>query len=630
MCGITGAIGLDNCPIDRLLKLIEHRGPDSNGWFEEDGIFLGHTRLAIQDLSENGNQPFFSNDGRYVIIFNGEIYNHLEIRKNLENEFLFRSTCDTETLLYAYIKYGVEALNKLNGIFAFAIYDIENKEIFLARDQFGIKPFYFYQDEEKFLFSSELKSFTAFDIDKTISSRAIADYLTFLWSPGASTPFAKVKKLLPGHYFKCRLVDLSKAKPVRYYTIPFNGKYSEKTEQELIDELENMLLMAVDRQMLADVPVGFFLSGGMDSSLLVAMARKLYPHRELPCFTIDTDELAKAEGFASDLPYAKKVAGYLNVDLTVVPAGPNIIANFDAMVWHLDEPQADLAPLNIINICREARDNGILVLIGGTAGDDLFSGYRRHLALNVERHIGKFPKPLRKLLMRSFSLLPADKPLFRRIRKGMADLDQTTAYRMAGYFRWLPYDRVKKLFAKKFHAKLDSYEPLDKIISLTKDIPQEKNLLNQMLYFEMMTFLVDHNLNYTDKLSMAAPVEVRVPFLDIDLVAFSATIPPSLKMKGKETKYILRKVAERYLPRDVIYRSKTGFGTPVRKWITNDLESMIADRLSPQKLVERGIFDPEEVWQLIEENKAGKIDASYAILSLLVINSWMDQFADKK
>jgi asparagine synthase (glutamine-hydrolysing) len=630
MCGITGAIGLRNCPKDKLLKLIEHRGPDSNGWFEDDGIFLGHTRFAIQDLSENGNQPFFSHDGRYVIIFNGEIYNHLEIRKDLENEFPFKSACDTETLLYAYIKYGVEALNKLNGIFAFAIYDTKHKEIFLARDQFGVKPFYFYKDESKFLFSSELKSFTAFDIDKTISPRSIADYITFLWSPGSSTPFAKVKKLLPGHYFKCSLAELPKVKPVRYYTIPFDGKYSEKTEHELIDELERKLLTAVERQMLADVPVGFFLSGGMDSSLLVAMARKLYPHRKLPCFTIDTDELGETEGFASDLPYAKKVAEYLKVDLTVVPAGPNIIANFDAMVWHLDEPQADLAPLNIINICREARDNGILVLIGGTGGDDVFSGYRRHLALNIEKLINKFPKLFRRLLMKSFALLPADRPLFRRIRKGVADLNQATAYRIAGYFRWLPYDRVKRLFSDKIRTGIDNYEPLNHIISLEKDIPKEKNLLNQMLYFEMMSFLVDHNLNYTDKLSMAAPVEVRVPYLDIDLVAFSATIPPSLKMKGKETKYILRKVAERYLPKDVIYRSKTGFGAPVRKWITNDLQNMIADRLSPQKLIERGIFDPNEVWQLIEDNKAGKIDASYAILSLLMINSWMDQFADKR
>jgi len=630
MCGITGAIGLHDCPKERLLKLIEHRGPDSNGWFEEDGIFLGHTRLAIQDLSENGNQPFFSHDGRYVIIFNGEIYNHFEIRKDLEKMYPFKSTCDTETLLYAYIQYGPGVLNKLNGIFAFAIYDRQQKEIFLVRDQFGIKPFYYYQDGGQFLFSSELKSFTAFDIDTTISSRAIANYLTFLWSPGASTPFAKVKKLLPGHYFKCSLADLPKAQPVRYYTIPFNGKYSDKTEKDLIDELENKLIAAVDRQLLSDVPVGFFLSGGMDSSLLVAIARKLYPDRKLPCFTIDAGELGKTEGFADDLPYARKVAEYLNVDLTVVPAGPNIIANFDAMVWHLDEPQADLAPLNIINICREARDNGILVLIGGTGGDDVFSGYRRHQALNAEKYVSKLPKPVRQLLMKSLSALPAGRPAFRRIKKGVADLDKTAAYRIAGYFRWLPYDRVKRLFADKFLSKLQDYDPLDQIIALKKDIPQEKNLLNQMLYFEMMTFLVDHNLNYTDKLSMAAPVEVRVPFLDIDLVAFSATIPPSLKMKGKETKYLLRKVAERYLPNEVIYRPKTGFGAPVRKWITNDLENMIADRLSPQKLVERGIFDPDEVWQLIEDNKAGRIDASYAILSLLVIDSWMNQFADNK
>jgi asparagine synthase (glutamine-hydrolysing) len=300
------------------------------------------------------------------------------------------------------------------------------------------------------------------------------------------------------------------------------------------------------------------------------------------------------------------------------------------MVWHLDEPQADLAPLNVINICREARQKGIVVLLGGAAGDDVFSGYRRHQALALERYFDKTPLLLRRFVKKVSRTLPANKSFFRRVQKLTANLDKTVNYRMAAYFSWLPYSRVKKLFLEKYQTELDNYDPLKNLTELTKHIPLEKSLLNQMLYMELKSFLVDHNLNYTDKLSMAEGVEVRVPYLDKDLVEFSATIPPELKMKGKETKYLLKKVAERYLPNDIIYRPKTGFGAPVRKWITNDLQNMIADRLSPQKLIERGIFDPDEVRRLIEENKAGKIDASYAILSLLVINSWMDQFADNK
>jgi asparagine synthase (glutamine-hydrolysing) len=626
MCGIIGGIGYEIVPDESLLQTIVHRGPDDQGMFYDTGIFLGHTRLSIQDLSENGHQPMISDDGNFVIVFNGEIYNHWEIRKDLESEFNFHSSCDTETILYSYIKYGIKFLNKLNGIFALAIFDKNKKELLIARDPFGVKPLYVYQDDTKLLFSSEIKSFLSFDIDKTISNKALTNYLTFLWTTDGLTPFEKVIKLEGGHYIKTLIHSFQNFIKQKYYQIPFNGKYSNKNENDLINELEEKLLNAVERQLLSDVPVGFFLSGGLDSSLLVALAKKLHPNDHFECFTIDVDVDNKIDGSVNDLDYAKLVADHLKVNLNIVKANIDILKDFDKMIWHLDEPQADAAPLNVINICKEAKNKGIKVLIGGTAGDDLFSGYSRHRALNIEQYLKYVPKNLCKITKYLVNLLPTTNPLFRRIQKIARDIDQSTIDRMFGYFNWISHDLVTELFNNEIENKLNNYCPGNYFKSLLNEIPQEKNLLNQMLYWELKTFLVDHNLNYTDKLSMAVGVETRVPYLDLELVEFSTKIPPKYKLKGNETKYILKKVAERYLPKNVIYRPKTGFSAPVRKWILYELDTFIQERLNSTQLNKLGIFNTEKICQLISNNKMGKIDASYTIWAILAIESWFRQF----
>jgi asparagine synthase (glutamine-hydrolysing) len=632
MCGIIGAIGISNSFKNiSALNLISHRGPDSLGSYFQNNVFLGHTRLSIQDLSENGNQPMYSSDQRYVIIFNGEIYNHQEIRAELLEEFEFKSSGDTETVLYGYIKYGVDILEKLNGIFAFAIYDTKLKDIIIVRDQFGIKPLYYYLDNQVFLFGSEVKSFLPYKINKEVSAHSLFNYLTFLWSPGELTPFKGVKKLLPGTYVKFNISELNDIKPIQYYQLQKRPLIIEShREKEYIDKLEQYLLNAVKRQMLSDVPIGFFLSGGLDSSLLVAMARKLNPLLEIKCFTIDVDKNSgENEGFIDDLTYAKKVADYLKVDLNVVKADIDIVTMFDKMIWHLDEPQADAAPLNVLKIASLARDNNIKVLIGGAAGDDLFSGYRRHRALNFEKFFQYTPQLILKVIKYFANKLPTNVPIFRRIKKLSSNIDLSPIRRQLGYFAWLPENTVTSLFTDEWKKKVESYDPFNYFISLQKDLFNNATELDRMLYWELKTFLVDHNLNYTDKLGMAVGVEARVPYLDLDLVEFSRTIPTSLKMKGKETKYILKKVAERYLPNDVIYRPKTGFGAPVRQWITNDLKEIINERLSHEKLKKRGIFDADKVWQLISDNKNGKIDASYSIWTLLAIESWFIQFVDE-
>lgn len=626
MCGIIGYFGNNTYKFckETNLNSIKHRGPDNQGFAKANNYYLGHTRLSIQDLSNYGNQPMWSKNKSHVLIFNGEIYNHNELRKKLLSNIDFKSTGDTETLLYGLINYGEDFITKLNGIFAFSFFNKKTGDIIICRDHFGVKPLYYHLNENEVYFSSELKAICSYKNDKlSIDKNALKNYINFLWSPGEKTPFNNFKKLLPGTYLKGNINDIKNININRYYNVPFNGKYFINfSEDELVVKLENHLLQAVKKQMLSDVPIGFFLSGGLDSSILVAMARKLNPDKKINCYTVRVDS---TDGFTEDLYYAKIVAEYLKVNLTIIDAKSKILKDFDKIIHHLDEPQADPAPINVYNICKAARKDGIKVLIGGTAGDDIFSGYRRHQALKIEYFLDKIPLFLRKSIKNITKNFNGKNSFIRRLKKLFINIDNSKEKRMMGYFSWIDSSILQNLFLKPNDYNCFSY-----FEHLNKFIPNEKSDLNKMLFWEINTFLSDHNLNYTDKLSMAVGVEVRVPFLDTDLVEFSTKIPPNYKVKGNKTKYLLKKVAEKYLPKEVIHRSKSGFGAPVRKWIIKDMDYLINDYLSKESIIKRGIFNFDKVSKLIQDNKKGKIDASYPIWSLLAIESWMRQFYDIK
>ncbi|GAB3318886.1 asparagine synthase (glutamine-hydrolyzing) [Larkinella ripae] len=631
MCGIAGIVSASISSAIDSRSAIRHRGPDGDGIFNAPGIQLAHTRLAILDLSPNGSQPMQTADGRYVIVFNGEIYNHQSLRAELTDRYVFQSTSDTETLLYGFAAYGTAVFRKLNGIFACAIFDTVTRQLVLVRDQFGVKPLYYYHKNGLLLFSSELKTIARYPgIDKSIDYPALVNYLHFLYSPGTQTPFAHVSKLLPGHYMQVAVDAPGTIHLKRYYDLPFRGTYSEQSESQLLEELDERLFTAVKRQLQSDVPLAFFLSGGLDSSLIMAMAKRAYPNERLTGYTIRTAfQNGKFEGFENDLPYARRVAAHLNVDLVEVDADADIVRDFDRMIYHLDEPQADTAPFNVLNICRQARKNGHTVLLGGTAGDDVFSGYRRHQALSIEPLLNRIPPAVGRLLNRTVKLGTNGVPLLRRLQKVTAGMGQPQQERMADYFARLPIATNHRLFAGSIGQALTNYQPNHQLLMALKRIPEEKNLLNQLLFWELSYFLPDHNLNYTDKMSMAVGVEARVPFLDPDLVEFSTRLPPMLKMRGRTTKYLLRKVAERYLPSAVIDRPKTGFGTPLRDWLcSGQLNGMLQKYLSEESLRQRGIFDPAAVHQLIRDNQNGKLDATYSIWGLMAIESWFRQFVD--
>ncbi len=626
MCGILTTINHDFSLAEKALENMSHRGPDAQGIFNYKNLLLGHLRLSIQDLSVSANQPMFSGEGRYAIVFNGEIYNHWDIRKNELKEIKFKTTSDTETIIELYIKYKEKCVNYLNGIFAFVIFDKFEETLFIARDHFGVKPLYYSLTDSNFVCASELKALLPYINQRELDIESLQSYLTYMWCPGEGTPLKAISKLMPGSYLWININNLSKAHKVNYYQLKFPKKVLDtETEIYWIDQLEQKLLTAIKRQLLSDVPIGFFLSGGLDSSLIVAIARKLLPNNKLKCYTIDSGE--SQDGFSSDLFYARKVASYLEVDLEEINIGSDIISIFDEIIWHLDEPQSDPAPLNAFKIAEAARKDGIKVLIGGTAGDDIFSGYRRHQALLVDKYFDYLPMFLRKLIKNLINQIHSKKPLVRRLKKLTKSIDKTKNERLVTYFEWQEFDFIKSVFKEKHKVQLkheNSY--FKKLLGDVNDLNDE---LNKLLYLEIYTFLIDHNLNYTDKAGMANGVEIRVPYLDVELVEFSTKIPVNLKMKGKETKYILRKVAERYLPKEVIYRSKVGFGAPIEHWVRNELNNYIGPNLSKEAIEKSDIFDFEKINEVVQLNKTGKINASYNVWSFLAVESWCKQFLNR-
>jgi asparagine synthase (glutamine-hydrolysing) len=631
MCGIAGFQGrFDPAVLDEMGASIAHRGPDDDGVYYDprSGVGLAHRRLSIIDLSAGGHQPMISDNSRVAIIFNGEIYNFRELRSELqERGHRFRGGSDTEVLLALYLLDGEEKmLTRLNGIFAFALWDRDRQSLFVARDGMGVKPLYYAETSAGFLFGSEIKALLkAPEISRDIDPNAIRSYLTYLWCPAPRTPLRQVKKLEPG----CALVVKSGRieRQWRFYAISFHQSHEFRSQEEAIEHTREMVRAAVQRQMVADVPLGAFLSGGVDSSAVVAFARQSAPRTRLPCFTIALDEgEARREGMTNDLRYARSVARHLDVDLHTIQVGSEMADELPKMIYHLDEPQADPAPLNVLFISRLAREHGIKVLLSGAGGDDIFSGYRRHRALALERYWSWVPQSVRAGLSAAARRLPSRPPALRRLGKAFTYAGFNGNDRLASYFYWLDPRTVEGLLTESFSAQSVSEEPL---LSSLNEIPEDTPALNRMLHLECKHFLADHNLNYTDKMSMAVGVEVRVPLLDPDLVSLAAGLPLHFKQRGAEGKWILKKAMEGILPREVIYRPKAGFGTPLRGWLHGPLKKMVADLLSEESLRKRRWFNAQAVAYLLEADRSGRVDATYPLFAVLCLELWARIFIDR-
>jgi len=643
---------------------IAHRGPDDADTLilqqAHGRVGLAHRRLSIIDLSASAHEPMpVACDrcgvhsaldparGRWLI-YNGEIYNYRELRQELEQRgHRFFSRSDTEVLLHLYADEGIGMLPRLNGMFAFALYDgagnpnapsVLPGSILVARDGFGVKPFYYAETSRGFVFSSELKAvLLADDVSRELDPIALHEYIAYLWSPAPRTPLQQVKKLPPG--FAMIVRDGRIADRWCFYDLPYGAEPLRESEAQIAERVRETFRAAVERQLVSDVPVGAFLSGGLDSSAIVAMMRKANPDEPIPCYSIGFKGDASADpGAPSDLPYARRVAKHLGVELRVLELEANMIDQLERMIVHLDEPQGDPAPINSMLIADAARRDGVKVLMSGTGGDDIFSGYRRHAALRYEPFWSWMPRPIRgrvAAMARSVSSGSAPSGVMRnsaarRIAKMFSYAGDSADARIASYFFWNVEELRRGLYSHDLAAATAQHDTAAPLYATLGRIPNERDPLNRMLYLEAKHFLADHNLNYTDKTTMAAGVESRVPFLDPDLVALAARIPSHMKQKGRVGKAILKKAMEPFLPHDVIYRPKTGFGAPIRRWMGVELRPLVDDLLSPDALRRRGLFAPAAVERLIKLDRSGQVDGAYTIFSLLCIEMWCRAFVDDK
>jgi asparagine synthase (glutamine-hydrolysing) len=656
MCGIVGFQGSFHAQLlQRMTDAVAHRGPDGKGsvMLAVEGrapTGLGHRRLAIIDLSCAGLQPMTvvpdSGGGMHAgltLVFNGEIYNYRELRAELvASGHRFSTETDSEVLLHLYERDGLQMLDRLNGIFAFAIHDaraagrpegMQRGALFLARDQLGVKPLYYAQTEAGFLFGSEIKALICDPgLSREIDPIALHQFLAYLWTPAPRTMLAGVRKLEPGAAIIVQ--DGWVRRHWLYFTLPYDGIMDTRPAAAVAYELAERVATAVRRQLVADVPVGAFLSGGLDSSAVVAMMRREWPDRRIACFSIRFADGVDTEGNPADLPYARRVARHLDVDLEEVLVESSTIGRLEELVNLLDEPQADPAPINALLIAERARTMGIPVLLSGAGGDDIFSGYRRHWALSFERRWAWLPQGVRCGIQALAAASASGRGrgqsnvYLRRAAKMFAYAGESADRRLVSYFWWSTEQVRRALYTADFAqcvANADTAAPLLESLRL---IPNEYDPLQRMLFLESRHFLADHNLNYTDRAGMAVGVEVRVPLLDLDLVKFAAHVPAHMKQRGRVGKAIFKQAMQPYLPRAVIYRPKSGFGAPLRRWLREELRSKVDDTLDSAALLRRGFFDPLAVRRLIDLDRSGAIDASYTIFALMCFELWCRRFID--
>ena len=634
MCGICGYVG-DHQPerLEKMTRVIAHRGPDDTGtWTDAAGqCGLAQRRLSIIDLSPLGHQPMTNEDGTVWITFNGEIYNYPELREELlQRGHTFRSHTDTEVLVHLYEELGVGMLPRLNGMFAFGIWDMKKRELLLARDHAGVKPLYYWSDGRRLFFASEVKALLQVPgIPRKINRDRVQDYVTFLWVPGNETMFEGIRKLEPGHYLQWRDGRLSERS---WYSLEYRPDYSV-SEDEWIERVHDTFMRTTKRQMMSDVPLGAFLSGGADSSAIVACMRKSYPERDIRCYTAtwSAADIVRDQ-MVDDFPYAKRVAEHLGVSLTTFDLRPDCINLLPKMVYHLDEPDADPAVFPNYLISKRAREDGTIVLLSGTGGDEIFFGYRSHQAYRNYSRLDWIPAAISGGVLGAAAwgaaiTLGAQGAIARRLRKFRRGLIRRGLERHLELVDWSsPETRQAVMVGGGRNGTAvvtpECFRRYDAAFRGTGEINRHTHLLIQ-------TFLAAHNFLYGDKSSMAASIEVRVPFMDTELMELMARVPEELQMKGGVTKHLLKRSMSRYLPHDILYRSKTGFGVPLRKWIAEDLSPMIDEWLSEKRLRERGLFEPTAVAQVLRANRENTADHAYLIYALLTLELWMQTFIDR-
>ena len=630
MCGIAGLYNMAVEPgtLRRMLGTIAHRGPDAEGIFETRShgadVQLGHRRLSIIDLSDAANQPF-EKDG-LVVVFNGEIYNYKALADELVAAgVVLRTSSDTEVLLEAWRKWGARCLNRLRGMFAFALFDKRTGRMVLARDPFGIKPLFFARRGNGLIFASELKAIAG-AIDLEVDRTALVSSLMYYWIPESHCVYRGVEKLRPGHWAE---IAPDGAYREECYYDPQRELVPASYREMGVDELRSVIEDSVAAHMVADVPVSAFLSGGLDSSLVAAIAAR---NHSIDGYTISfRDEDRRLEAMPDDLHYARIVARQNNIKLNEIEIAPDIADMLPRMVDMLDEPIGDAAAINTYLICNAAREAGVKVLLSGMGADELFGGYRRHYACMLAAKYRNLPAFLRRSIVNPLveSLPVAGKNRgFRTVRWAKRFLAFADMPEEAGYRRSYTHYGVPE-----FHGLLDPslYGAVDTLVAEHAEIYNQYrqancgDQVNSMCFADIRHFLPGLNLAYTDRASMAASTEVRVPYVDREVVAAAFTISGGRKIEGNNAKAVLKKAAETWLPKEVIYRPKGVFSAPLRAWIGRDLRGMVEDLVVEGNMVKSGFLNAGYVRNMVDEDRAGTADRSKEIWQLMTLETWLNQ-----
>jgi asparagine synthase (glutamine-hydrolysing) len=629
MCGITGMIYTDpRHPIDqelvrRMTSTLAHRGPDADGFLFGNGAALGHRRLSILDLA-GGDQPIYNEDGTKAVVFNGEIYNFRDLRRDLEARgHRFRTASDTETIVHAWEAYGDGCIRHLRGMFALALWDLRSRRLVLARDRVGKKPLYYLQAADRLIFASELKALIVDpSIKRAIDYRAVDDYLTFGAVPSPRTIYEGIAQLPPAHYL---VWENGRVRAIEYWDVPLDPP-RPRPESEYLEEFAALFSEAVRLRMISDVPLGAFLSGGIDSSAVVAAMAAVSPR----------PVLTTCVGFPSaafnEAPHARAVAEQLGTDHHELMVEPRAADILPTLIWHLDEPFGDSSALPTYYVSKAAREH-VKVALSGDGGDELFGGYAWRYGLNL-------------LEFRVRRVLPG---WWRHGVLGPLAAAWPKADRLPRALRWKSFLRNLSLSAERayFHD-MSWFTPDDKRALLTADLrraledhdpflgfarhferTEGQDHLRRITYVDAKTYLTNDILVKVDRMAMANSLEVRAPFLDHKIIEFAARVPTNLKFRGTTSKYLLKRYLERRLPAALVYRPKRGFSIPLAHWLRADLRDLAFDLLLSSRARARGYFVPETVRRLWDAHQRGRRDHAHRLWALMVLELWHRLFVDE-
>ncbi len=633
MCGIAGRMEFepgrkaDPELVQRMCDAIAHRGPDDAGVWAEGPVALGHRRLSIIDLSPAGHQPMPNADGSLWIAFNGEIYNFLELRAELEREgHAFRSRTDTEVLLHLYQRDGVECLQKLRGMFAFAIWDVKRQQLFLARDRVGKKPLAYRTDGRGLSFGSEIKAVLQDpDVEREPDPVALHHYLTYQCVPAPMCAFKGIQKLPPGHYLLARG---GRVEVKRYWKLSYLPKFEARTaraERELEAELVRRFEEAVALRMISDVPLGAFLSGGVDSSAVVAMmCRKA--SGPVRTFSIGFDNDAYDE-----LAFARRTAEHFGTQHTEFTVRPSALEVLPKLVWHYDEPYADASAVPTYYVSKLARDH-VTVVLNGDGGDESFAGYDRYVANALAQRLSLLTPVLGSAAFRkALDLLPhgATSASSRwRLKRFVQQLGRSPQARNAAWLAQFDPEAKQQLYTAAFRREVGPADAEEALYARYRETDAD-NFTDATLYADVTGYLPDALLTKVDIASMAVALEARSPFLDHEFMEFAARLPARLKLDGRKTKVILKRALRGIVPDEVLDRRKMGFNAPVDQWLRGELREMSHDLLLSRRSLERGYFQRTFVERMLREHSQGTRNWHTQIWNLMMLESWHRSFVDE-